>query len=248
MSSINGEHAAANRFATTRWSVVLAAGQRLQPDAGAALEALCRTYWYPLYAFVRRQGRQPAEAADLTQGFFATLLERDDLGGLSPDKGRFRSFLLASLKHYLINEADRQRAMKRGGGRRLLSLDFDDAESRYRLEPAHHETAESVFERQWALTLLDRVRGLLREEAAAGGELQRFEQLEPYLTGDSRAPSYTETAAQLNMTEAAVKMAVSRLRRRFHDWLRREIAETVGSPEKIDDEIRSLIAALQSSR
>jgi hypothetical protein len=138
--------------------------------------------------------------------------------------------------------------MKRGGGRRLLSLDFDDAENRYRLEPAHHETAESVFERQWALTLLDRVRGLLREDAAAAGELQRFERLEPYLTGDSRAPSYAETAAHLNMTEAAVKVAVSRLRRRFHDRLRQEIAETIGSPEEIDDEIHNLIAALQSPR
>jgi RNA polymerase sigma-70 factor (ECF subfamily) len=232
-------------FATTHWSIVREAGHRSTPEAAAALETLCQAYWFPLYAFVRRQGHREAEAQDLTQSFFVKLLERDDLRHLTPEKGRFRSFLLASLKHFLLNEWDRTKAQKRGGGRIILSLDFAAAESRLNVEPIDRVTPQSIFERQWAVTLLDRVRTLLREEFLAEDRGEQFDVLYIHLTGDSSGLSYAEAAARLSMTEAAVKMAVHRLRRRFRDAIRREIAQTVATPEDVDDEIHTLMAALQ---
>jgi DNA-directed RNA polymerase specialized sigma24 family protein len=232
-------------FATTRWSIVLAAGRKSTPDAAAALQTLCRAYWFPLYAYVRRQGHRPDEAQDLTQSFFLSLLERNDLAGIDPGKGRFRSFLLAGLKHFLCNEWDRERARKRGGGRQILSLDFETAESRLSLEPADHQTPYALYERQWALTLLDRVRQSLRSEQAPGEAPDRFDALQVYLTGSPAAPPYAQTADRLGMSEAAVKMAVHRLRRRFQQRLRQEVAQTLACDADVDDEIRSLVAALQ---
>ncbi len=234
-------------FATTHWSLIRAAAQS-SPDARDALATLCERYWYPLYAFVRREGRQPAEAQDLTQSFFATLIEGEDLKRVRPDKGRFRSFLLASLKHFLINDWHRSRAVKRGGARRTLSLDFDSAEDKWMQEPAHDKTPEAEFARHWALTLLQQVQQTLAEEARRSGKSETFQKLKPYLSGNAGAATYRAVASELGMSEGAVKVAVHRLRQRFRDRLRGEIAQTVSTEEEIDDEIRDLFTALGGHR
>lgn len=239
-------HCGKRHFATTRWSIVLAAGRDSSPEAKTALATLCETYWFPLYAFVRRQGYDAQDAQDLTQGFFTRLLEKKDLRDVQRERGKFRSFLLASMKHFLMNEWDRTQAQKRGGGQRMLSVDFDEAESRLRLEPSHEQTPEVIFEKQWALTLLDRVRAVLREEFVTAHKAEQFDRLHVYLTGEKSAVTYAEVAEELRISEAAVKMAVSRLRRRFHDRLRKEIAQTVATEDEVDDEIRALIDALQT--
>lgn len=240
-SSIPGEH-----FRTTHWSIVLAAGGSNSPAARTALEALCETYWYPIYAYIRRQGHGSASAQDLTQEFFARLLERNDLRSVHPERGRFRAFLRASIRHFLSNEWDKAKALKRGGGRRVLSLDFDEGERRYELEPALGVTPEILFDKRWALMLLDRVRDELCNEYRAAKKGDLVERLQPYLTGDHAAAPYAETARALGMTEAAVKVAVHRLRQRFRARLRQEIAQTVASPDEIDDEIRQLFHALRA--
>jgi RNA polymerase sigma-70 factor (ECF subfamily) len=237
--------AAGGRFATTQWSIVLAARRQSLPEAQTALASLCKTYWYPLYAYVRRQGHQSAEAQDLTQGFFARLLEKQDLGDVDPERGKFRSFLLASIKHFLINEWDRARAAKRGGTQTILSFDFDSAENRYRLEPADNRTSDRFFEKQWALTLLDQIRDLLRDEFVQADKSDQFEHLHVYLTGERPDETYAEAAAKLGMSEDAMKMAVHRLRRQFQERLREEIARTVATPDEVDEEIRALFKALQ---
>ena len=234
------------RFATTRWSVILAAGRESSVESEAALATLCETYWYPLYAYLRRQGQNSAEAQDLTQGFFFRLLEKGYLQQVERERGKFRSFLLASLKHYIINEWDRGRAAMRGGGRKHLSVDFEAGESRYRLEPVGGETPESIFEKEWALALLDRVQEALRGEFRDAGKENHFDRLGVCLTGEPRSTSYRELAAELGTTEGAVKVAVHRLRRRFRDRLREEIAQTVASEADIDDEIRTLFDPLRS--
>lgn len=231
----------AREFHTTRWSVVLAAGgdaSRAQP----ALTTLCRAYWYPLYAFVRRQGVAPHDAQDLTQEFFARLLEKEWLASVQRERGRFRSWLLAAMKHFLANEWDKSRAKKRGGGIAFVSIDEMSAESRYAHEPADTTTAETLYDRRWALTLLDRVLARLREEFVAAGKLAHFEALKGALTGD-RTP-YSEIATALGTTEGAVKVAVHRLRERYRDIIRAEIAETVSTPAEVEDEMRHLLAAL----
>ena len=233
------------RFDSTRWSIVLAAGVRSSPDAAVALEQLCTSYWYPLYAFVRREGYQRTEAQDLTQGFFATLLQRDDLRNVHPDKGRFRSFLLAALRNYLINEWDKARAQKRGGGQTLFSLDFDSAESRLGTQPGDSTTAEVVFQRQWALTLLANVQEQLKSSMSGNGRDDLYDALQPHLIGEPGVEKYTQLADRFGMSEAAVKMAMSRLRKRYRALLREEIAQTVSSEEEIDDEIRDLFDALR---
>jgi RNA polymerase sigma factor (sigma-70 family) len=232
------------QFATTRWSVVLAAGETASPGSTEALARLCETYWYPLYAFTRRWGHTADEAQDLTQEFFARLLEKHYLGDVRPERGRFRSFLLASLKHFLLNERDRALAQKRGGGHAPISLEVDTAEGRYRLEPPDTATPETIYERRWALTLLDRVIDRLRGEYARSDRGPLFERLRGFLTGQSATPKYTEVGAALNMTEGAVKVAVHRLRRRFGELLRDEIADTVAEPDDIEDEIRYLFKVL----
>lgn len=239
-------HCGKRHFATTRWSIVLAAGRDSSPEAKTALATLCETYWFPLYAFVRRQGYDAQDAQDLTQGFFTRLLEKKDLRDVQRERGKFRSFLLASMKHFLMNEWDRTQAQKRGGGQRMLSVDFDEAESRLRLEPSHEQTPEVIFEKQWALTLLDRVWAVLREEFVRAHKAEQFDRLHVYLTGEKSAVTYAEVAEELRISEAAVKMAVSRLRRRFHDRLRKEIVQTVATEDEVDDEIRALIDALQT--
>ena len=239
------------QFHTTHWSVVIAGGRKGSPQAREALATLCETYWYPLYAFVRRQGYSAPDAQDLTQEFFARLLEKNYLATVGREKGKFRSFLLAALKHFLANERDRARAQKRGGGPgapglvSLEALDFEAAESRYRVEPAHDMTAQRVFERRWALTLLDRVLGRLQTEYAAGGKAELFERLKDCLTAPELAGRYAELADKLGMTEGAVKVAAHRLRRRYRAMLRQEIAQTVADPKDVEDEIRQLFAAVR---
>lgn len=232
------------RFMTTRWSVVLAAGARNSPRSEEALAALCQAYWYPLYVYVRRRGHSADEALDLTQEFFARLLEKHYLRQADVERGRFRSFLLAAFKHFLANERDRASAQKRGDGLPALPLEVETAEGRYRREPADHETPERVFERRWALTMLDRVLAALRNEYHASGRAELFERLEDLLTAGKSEEPYSRLGATLGMSEGAVKVAVHRLRRRFGDLLREEIAQTVPSVDEVDDEIRYLFRVL----
>ena len=233
---------AAGRFATTRWSLVRAARDPAAPEARTALAALCEAYWYPLYAYIRRRGHDDAAAQDLTQELFARLLDKDGLASVDEGRGRFRSFLLAACRHFLSNQRDHERALKRGGGRPALSLDGRDAEGRYRREPAHEETPERLFERRWALALLDRTLARLRGEYAASGKERLFDHLKGCLTGDG-AP-HALAAAEFGMTEGAVKVAAHRLRGRYREVLHDEIAQTLDSPADVADEVRALFAAL----
>jgi RNA polymerase sigma factor (sigma-70 family) len=245
--------APAGAFVTTHWSVVQAAGRG--SDTGRARDALarlCQTYWHPLYAYARRLGHSPHDAQDLTQEFFARLLARNFLAGADESRGRFRSFLLASFKHFLANEWDKARAQKRGGGQIPIPIDVASAETSYRpdgfqintVEPADPATADKAFERRWALTLLDQVLRRLRGEYEGSGRRELFEQLKPTLTEASRTVRYAEMASRLGTTEGAVKVAVHRLRQQYRDLLRAEIAETVSGPEEVDDELRNLFQAL----
>ena len=232
------------KFATTQWSVVLAAGAASGEDARDALTQLCESYWYPLYAYVRRRGYAAADAQDLTQAFFARLLEKQSLQVVDPQRGRFRSFLLASMDHFLANERDRAQARKRGGGRAQLSLDFVAGESRVNLEPAHNLTPEHLFLRQWAMTLLEVVVDRLEKEFQAAGKARQFELLRDSLTGDQQRPAYEKLSADLAMTPEAVRQAVHRMRKRYRALLRDEVARTVGPRSDVDEEISNLIGAL----
>ena len=232
-------------FATTRWSLVLAAGADASTaDVHQALATLCETYWYPLYGFLRSRGYDAENAQDLTQAFFARLLEKRAISQADPARGRFRSFLLASLKHFAANEHDREIAKKRGGGATTVSLEVEGAEGRFQMEPPSDETPERIFDRRWALELLARVMSRLEAQASDGGRHAQFERLKTYLTGDQPQLSYADTAAQLGMSEGAVKVAVHRLRRQFRDLVRDEIAHTVASPEEVEDELRHLWSAV----
>jgi RNA polymerase sigma factor (sigma-70 family) len=231
-------------FCTTHWSVVLQAGGPDSPQAAEALEWLCRAYWYPLYAYVRRQGHPFADAQDLTQEFFARLLERPFLQSADRNRGRFRTFLLTSLKHFLINEWKQANRQKRGGGHPLLSLDAERTETRFLAEPADERTPEKAFERQWAMVVLARVLDQLQAEFAVAGRVPVFAELKSFLTGDDRECSYAEIARRLEMTEGNLKVTVHRLRHRYRELLRKEVSLTVEDPEAIDEEIRELIAAL----
>ncbi len=231
-------------FATTQWSIVLRAAQPDDSAARAALEMLCRRYWFPLYAFARRRVATLPEAQDLTQEFFLRLLENNSLAAASPERGRFRSFLLTSLKNFLANEWDRANAQKRGGGRERLSLDWETGESRLSLEPTHTNTPEREFERQWALTLLDAVVRRLQDEFAASDKSRQFELLKETLTGGRAAMDYSATAAELQMSEEAVRQAAHRLRKRYRELLREEVAATVESDIEVEDEIGRLFEAL----
>ena len=233
-------------FETTRWSIVVAAGGDNSVAARAALAALCDTYWYPLYAYVRHRGVSSEDARDVTQAFLASLIERNDLKHVSQDRGRFRSFLLASLQHFLANDAARRRTAKRGGGMRVVPLDSDEPEGRYRLEPAGPATPEALYERRWALMIIERVLARLRDEWAAGQRGAEFEALKACLLGEAPQGGYAAVAATLGASEGAVKVAVHRLRRRFQTELKRDIGETVADPADVDDEIRYLIRALNA--
>jgi RNA polymerase sigma-70 factor (ECF subfamily) len=230
-------------FATTHWSVVVSAQDKDSPRSAVALETLCRAYWYPLYAYARRAGHSPADAEDLTQGFFARLLAKDYLQTAAREKGRFRTFLLMALKRFLANEWDRQHAQKRGGFVPIVAIDQAAAESRFGSEPSHGLQPDVLFDRQWAMTLLEGTMAQLQEEYVATGRAALFECLRSSLAKEESGLSYAEIAARLNLTEAAVKMAVHRLRARYRDILRAEIAQTVSSPEEIEEEIRHLFSA-----
>ena len=229
-------------FATTRWSLVAAAGQPDAPEAAGALADLCRLYWYPLYAYVRRRGHDANDAEDLTQAFFARLMEKGALAVATPGRGRFRTFLLTACQHFLANERQRANALKRGGGR-VVSLDLTDAEGRYRREPSHDESPERLFDRRWALELLGRVLARLRGEYVADGKGRRFDALKGQLTGDGTA-AYASLGEELGLTVSALKTAVHRLRRRYGELLREEIGETVTSAEEVEEEVQALFRAL----
>jgi RNA polymerase sigma-70 factor (ECF subfamily) len=233
-------------FATTHWTIVLAAGNKGSPAADVALEELCHTYWYPLYAYVRRQGHSRENAEDLTQEFFARFLEKNYLAGLSSDQGRFRAFLLASLKHFLANEWDRANRQKRGGGATVLSLDWQGADTRYQIDPADHLSPDKLYDRTWALTLLERVVGRLRGESQTEGRAGQFEQLKFYLMVGKNDVPYAEAAAALIMTEGAVRVAVHRLRRRYRELLRQEIEQTLADPAQVEEEMRALLGAFSN--
>ena len=232
------------QFRTTHWSVVLAAGKADSTRARGALEKLCQSYWYPLYAFVRRLGHSPHDAEDLVQAFFAQCLEKNYLGPADQAKGRFRSFLLIALKRFLANEWDKARTQKRGGGAPPASLDALTAEQRYALEPSERLSPDRLFERRWVLTLLENVLARLREEQVAGGKSAAFEVLKDLLTTRGRGVPYAELAERLSMSESAVKVAVHRLRQRYRELLETEIANTVASPDEIAEERRYLLSVL----
>jgi DNA-directed RNA polymerase specialized sigma24 family protein len=232
------------RFPTTCWSRVAHARDPSDPEAGAALEGLCRDYWYPLYAFVRRRGFGPDDACDLVQGFLAELLERRDLAGADPERGRFRSFLRGACVHYLAHHRERERALKRGGGKRFISIDMPTAERRYGHEPAHELTPERLFERRWALDLLGHVVDRLEVEAAQSGKVELFARLRPMLEGDDRAASYSDVGTAVGLSAGAVKLAAHRLRARYREVLREEVGRTVRDPAEVDAELSDLLVTL----
>jgi len=234
------------RFATTRWSLVVAAGDSRDPHGHEALESLCEAYWPPVYAYVRRRGYGPEEARDLTQGFFTELLERRRLKAARRERGRFRSFLLASVKNFIANEWDREHARKRGGDRVLLSLDFEAIERLYARAPVEQVDPEKIFERRWAATLLERVLETLRAEMEASGNKERADRLLPFLTEVTTGIPYRQVAKELGMSESAVKVAIHRMRKRWGALLRAEVEEIVDGKEEVDSEIRHLFAALES--
>lgn len=231
-------------FKTTHWSVVLQAGQSISSQAGKALARLCQDYWYPLYAYVRRRGYSPQEAQDLTQDFFLRFLERQGIQQADRQRGKFRTFLLSSLGNFLANEWDKRKAVKRGGRCFFESWDALGAEERYNREPFHESTAEKLYERRWALTLLERTLNTLRREHAASRQAEVFDVLQSYLTGNENEETYQEAAARLGLSEAAVKMRVLRLRQRYRELLRAEIAETVSSPQELQEELKHLFSVL----
>jgi RNA polymerase sigma factor (sigma-70 family) len=232
-------------FRTTHWSVVLEA-QRESPAAQEALEKLCRTYWRPIYGFVRRQGVGPEEAKDLTQGFFALLLERRDLNMVRQEKGRLRSYLLTSLKHFMTNEHSRAMAIKRGAGQRLIPLEDLRERERIGFDPSETLAADQIYERRWALSVLDQALARLGGEYRAAGTTQLFDQLQKSLTDEPDRPSTADTAREFAMTESAVRQALYRLRQRYRQVLREEIAHTVMLPGEVDDELRHLIVLLRT--
>ncbi len=242
-----GSAAARGRFATTRWSVILAAGNRAEPGWQDALSTLCEVYWYPLYAFARRTGTQPEEAQDLTQEFFTRLLQKDSLRRADPRKGRFRSFLLTSFKNFIADERARARALKRGGGQTPISIDVETAEGMYTLEPFHEQTPDKLFERHWALTVLQHTVDRLGEEHVGPRKERLFARLKAYLPGGVGGASYAQVARDLEMNEVTVKVVVHRLRQRFRDLLLEEIARTVDSDEEVEAEVRYLLAALDTA-
>ena len=231
-------------FSTTHWSLVVAAGARTCDASRRALSALCGLYWYPLYAYARRRGYGPDHAADLTQGFFTRLLEQKIVRGADPRRGKFRSYLLGAFKHYLSHEWAKAHAKKRGGGREPVALDVAGAEARYLLEPAHELTAERLYDRQWATTVLELALRELARQSAAAGKAKQFARLKEFLAGGTGA-DYRHAGAELDMAEGAVRVVVHRMRKRYRQLLREQIALTVPSPEEVDEEVRDLFAAIR---
>lgn len=230
-------------FATTHWTVVVAAGNRSTPQSDLALEELCGTYWFPLYAYVRRHGHTKEDAEDLTQAFFARFLSRNYLAGLNAGRGRFRAFLLASLKHFLINEWKKSRRLKRGGGETIFSLDWQTADTKFQVADANEPSPDKAFDREWALALLAKVIGCLQKECEADGRAKLFDQLKVFLTTGRSESSYSETAKKSGMEETAVRVAVHRMRKRYRQLLRDEIAHTLSDEGDVDEEMRALFGA-----
>jgi len=233
-------------FATTRWSIVVAAGDAIREDARDALTQLCEVYWYPLYAYVRRRGYSAPDAQDLTQAFFARLLEKQSLRVADPVRGKFRSFLLASLDHFLANEHDRARTQKRGGDREHISLDLAAGESRVSLEPAHDLTPERLYERQWALTLLELVVRRIEAEYREAGKARQFELYKDVMGGGRERLRYVEIAAELDMSVENARQGAHRMRKRYRALLREEVARTVVDPSDVDEELANLFGTLGS--
>ena len=242
----NGAKGRSGVFFTTHWSVVLQAGREDSPQTAEALESLCRSYWYPLYAYVRRHGHDAHDAPDLVQGFFARFLERKYLRHADRNRGRFRTFLLSSLQNFLINEWNKANREKRGGSRRILSLDEEMAEARFAAEPAMDQPPDALYDRGWAAVLLDRAIAALRAEFEQSGKQDVFERLKVFVWGEKNALSYAAMAEQLGMTEGAVKVAVHRLRQRYGELLRAEVAQTVTTPVEVDEELRYLVSVIRS--
>jgi RNA polymerase sigma-70 factor (ECF subfamily) len=238
--------AAAAVFSTTHWSVVLNARDAANPAADEAMERLCQTYWYPLYCYVRKRGRRPEEAEDLTQEFFARLLAKNYLRSLDRQKGKFRWFLLAAIEHFLANDWRRDQCQKRGGGRRVISLDEHLAERRFEMEPADTMAPDRIFERRWAAALLDQAMQRLRGEFALAGKAEVFEMLSVFLSEGRAEITHAQAGAKLGMTEGAVNVAVHRLRKRYGELVREEVAHTVSSPEQVDEELRFLMSSLSA--
>lgn len=247
MGSINGdtETQTIRPFQTTQWGVVMAASHGLSASGQEALEKLCSIYWYPLYAYVRRQGYSVENAQDLTQGFLIQLLENDSLKLADPERGRFRSFLLTALKHFLVNEWQKSRTIKRGGTYALVSWDAARAEGRYLAEPVDGLTPERMYEKRWAVTLLEQTLDHLRAEHLPGPKQRMFELLKPHLLGDSAPTAYAELASALGMSEGASRVAMHRLRERYRALLRAEVARTVSTPAEIEEELRHLVEVLR---
>jgi RNA polymerase sigma-70 factor (ECF subfamily) len=233
-----------SEFPTTRWTLVVAAGDPQRKEAKSALASLCENYWYPLYAYLRRRGYAADQAQDLTQEFFTRVLEGRYLDRADPEKGRFRSFILTSLKFFVADEADRRRAQKRGGGM-VVPLEFTSGEERYQREPAHDETPERIFEQRWALAMLDRVVERLRNEFVQHGRAEHFDRLKMFLLGQSDAP-YAALASEMNTSEGALKVAIHRLRKRYRELFREEIADTVADPGEVESELRYLATVLST--
>jgi RNA polymerase sigma factor (sigma-70 family) len=233
-------------FATTHWTVVLAAGRRHTPESDAALEELCRTYWFPLYAYVRRRGHAKEDAEDLTQAFFARLLEKNFLANLAAEKGKFRAFLLAALKHFLANEWDKSQRQKRGGGSAHLSLDWQTADTKFQVAATGEPSPDQAFDREWALALLAKVIERLQKECASDGNARLFEQLKIFLTAGNGETAQRETAKTLGLEEGAVRVAIHRLRKRYRILLREEISQTLSDPAQVDEEMRVLFGAFSS--
>ena len=232
------------QFATTHWTVVLAAGQSSSVQQKQALEILCQSYWFPLYAFLRRKGYDNHQAEDYTQGFFAHILEKHGLQRADPRYGKFRSFLMIRLKGFLSDERDRSQALKRGGGKKILPLNFQNAEGQYTLEPADRLSPEKLFEKSWAMTVLERTMDRLEADMTQKNRHKLFEHLKVYLTTDKDVIPYQSMADELDMTEGTIRVAVHRLRRQYRKLLRDEVAQTVGDEEKLDEEMGCLFAAL----
>ena len=235
-------------FPTTHWSLVIAGGENRSPEGRRALDVLCRLYWPPVYSYVRSTGHDAESARDLTQGFFARLLEKGDLRQADRTRGRFRSFLLASVAHFIANEWDRERAQRRGGGRTLASLDIEDAEAKYGASLAVSQTPETIYEKQWALTLLEHALARLEEEMSKSSYARHFPRFKPYLTLEGGDVSYRDLAGELGMSEPSIKVAIHRMRRRFGALLREEVARTLDGPSRaeVDDELRYLFSVMES--
>jgi RNA polymerase sigma factor (sigma-70 family) len=230
-------------FATTHWTVVLAAGRRSTPQAAQAMEELCRAYWFPLYIYIRRRGHSKEDAEDLTQAFFTKLLEKNDFAGLNSERGRFRAFLLASLKHFLANEWDKSQRQKRGGGNAHLSLDWQTADAKFQVATTNEPGPDQAYDQEWALTLLARVIDYLQKENEIAGREKQFAQLKIFLTDSKDESSYREAAKNLNLDETAIRVAVHRLRKRYRQLLRNEISQTLSDPADLEEEMQALFKA-----